>query len=142
MINTLELVLALLAGAVLVVGIFRSLNLPPVLGYLMVGAAVGPHAMNLMPDTGGARVEKAEQPEHAAQARHPGLAGDPSQRRYAEGYQQQIERPGAGPALDELDRIGTEIAGVGSPQQAAEGQQADGEYSSLDQAQLAGGGVA
>ncbi len=55
MVNTLELVLALLAGAVLVVGIFRSLNLPPVLGYLMVGAAVGPHAMNLMPDTGGAR---------------------------------------------------------------------------------------
>lgn len=55
MVNTLELVLALLAGAVLVVGIFRSLNLPAVLGYLMVGAAVGPHAMNLMPDTGGAR---------------------------------------------------------------------------------------
>jgi len=55
MVNTLELVLVLLAGAVLVVGIFRSLNLPPVLGYLMVGAAVGPHAMNLMPDTGSAR---------------------------------------------------------------------------------------
>ncbi|MCA0188167.1 MAG: cation:proton antiporter, partial [Proteobacteria bacterium] len=53
--HTFELVLALLAGSVLVVGIFRSLNLPPVLGYLMVGAAVGPHAMNLMPDTGGAR---------------------------------------------------------------------------------------
>lgn len=55
MVNTLELVLALLAGAVLVVGIFRSLNLPPVLGYLMVGAAVGPHAMNLVADTDGAR---------------------------------------------------------------------------------------
>jgi monovalent cation:H+ antiporter-2, CPA2 family len=55
MVNTLELVLVLLAGAVFVVGIFRSLNLPPVLGYLMVGAAVGPHAMNLMPDTGSAR---------------------------------------------------------------------------------------
>ncbi|HOB45659.1 MAG TPA: cation:proton antiporter [Zoogloea sp.] len=55
MVNTLELVLALLAGAVLVVGIFRSLNLPPVLGYLMVGAAVGPHAMNLMPDSDSAR---------------------------------------------------------------------------------------
>jgi len=55
MVNTLELVLALLAGAVLVVGIFRSLNLPPVLGYLAVGAAVGPHAMNLLPDTGSAR---------------------------------------------------------------------------------------
>ena len=53
--HTFELVLVLLAGAVLVVGIFRSLNLPPVLGYLIVGAAVGPHAMNLMPDTGGAR---------------------------------------------------------------------------------------
>ncbi|MBK7849483.1 MAG: hypothetical protein IPJ73_21990 [Zoogloea sp.] len=49
MVNTLELVLALLAGAVLVVGIFRSLNLPPVLGYLMVGAAVGPHAMTSCP---------------------------------------------------------------------------------------------
>ncbi|MDD3354943.1 cation:proton antiporter [Zoogloea sp.] len=55
MVNTLELVLILLAGAVFVVGIFRSMNLPPVLGYLMVGAAVGPHALNLMPDTGGAR---------------------------------------------------------------------------------------
>jgi monovalent cation:H+ antiporter-2, CPA2 family len=55
MINTLELVLILLAGAVFVVGVFRTLNLPPVLGYLMVGAAVGPHALSLMPDTGGAR---------------------------------------------------------------------------------------
>ncbi|WP_079433372.1 monovalent cation:proton antiporter-2 (CPA2) family protein [Zoogloea sp. LCSB751] len=55
MINTLELVLVLLAGAVLVVGILRSLNLPPVLGYLMVGAAVGPHAMSLMQDSDGAR---------------------------------------------------------------------------------------
>ena len=55
MVNTLELVLILLAGAVFVVGLFRSMNLPPVLGYLMVGAAVGPHAMKLMPDTGGAR---------------------------------------------------------------------------------------
>ena len=55
MVNTLELVLVLLAAAVLVVGLFRSFNLPPVLGYLMVGAAVGPHALNLMHDSGGAR---------------------------------------------------------------------------------------
>ncbi|MCB1952578.1 MAG: cation:proton antiporter, partial [Rhodocyclaceae bacterium] len=55
MVNTLELVLLLLAAAVLVVGLFRSINLPPVLGYLLVGAAVGPHALNLMEDSTGAR---------------------------------------------------------------------------------------
>lgn len=55
MVNTLELVLLLLAGAVLVVALFRSLNLPPVLGYLLVGAVVGPHALNLMADEEGAR---------------------------------------------------------------------------------------
>ncbi|MFV0663851.1 monovalent cation:proton antiporter-2 (CPA2) family protein [Denitromonas sp.] len=55
MVNTLELVLLLLAAAVLVVGVFRSINLPPVLGYLLVGAAVGPHALNLMEDSTGAR---------------------------------------------------------------------------------------
>jgi len=55
MVNTLELVLLLLAAAVLVVAVFRSLNLPPVLGYLLVGAVVGPHALNLMGDASGAR---------------------------------------------------------------------------------------
>ncbi|MBT0962687.1 monovalent cation:proton antiporter family protein [Denitromonas iodatirespirans] len=55
MVNTLELVLLLLAAAVLVVGVFRSINLPPVLGYLLVGAALGPHALNLMEDADGAR---------------------------------------------------------------------------------------
>lgn len=55
MVNTLELVLLLLAAAVLVVGMFRSINLPPVLGYLLVGAALGPHALNLMEDADGAR---------------------------------------------------------------------------------------
>ncbi|MCB1961021.1 MAG: cation:proton antiporter [Rhodocyclaceae bacterium] len=55
MVNTLELVLVLLAAAVLVVGLFRSVNLPPVLGYLLVGAAVGPHALDLMEDSGSAR---------------------------------------------------------------------------------------
>ncbi len=55
MVNTLELVLVLLAAAVFVVGLFRSFNLPPVLGYLLVGAVVGPHALNLMHDDVGAR---------------------------------------------------------------------------------------
>jgi Kef-type K+ transport systems, membrane components len=31
--------------------VFRSLNLPPVLGYLLVGAAIGPHALDLIPDS-------------------------------------------------------------------------------------------
>ncbi|NTV10888.1 MAG: potassium transporter, partial [Zoogloea sp.] len=55
MINTLELVLLLLAAAVCVVAVFRSINLPPVLGYLLVGAVVGPHALNLMPQADSAR---------------------------------------------------------------------------------------
>ncbi|MCK9986710.1 MAG: monovalent cation:H+ antiporter-2, CPA2 family [Azoarcus sp.] len=54
MLNTLELVLLLLAAAVVTVAIFRSLNLPPVLGYLLVGAAVGPHALKLVPASEGA----------------------------------------------------------------------------------------
>ena len=52
--NTLELVLLLLAASVVVVAIFRRMNLPPVLGYLMVGAALGPHALGLIEDSAGA----------------------------------------------------------------------------------------
>lgn len=54
MLNTLELVLLLLAASVVMVALFRSLNLPPVLGYLLVGAVVGPHAMNFVPSSEGA----------------------------------------------------------------------------------------
>ena len=43
--NTLQPVLILLAAAVLVVVVFRSLKLPPLLGYLIVGVAIGPHAL-------------------------------------------------------------------------------------------------
>ncbi|MBM3391242.1 MAG: potassium transporter [Betaproteobacteria bacterium] len=52
--TTLQLVLVLLASAVLVVALFRWLNLPPVLGYLLVGAAIGPHALDLVPDSAAA----------------------------------------------------------------------------------------
>jgi len=55
MLNTLDLVLLLLAAAVVVVTIFRSFNLPPVLGYLLVGAGIGPHALNLMHESPSAR---------------------------------------------------------------------------------------
>jgi CPA2 family monovalent cation:H+ antiporter-2 len=53
--TTLQLVLVLLASAVFVVVLFRSLNLPPVLGYLLVGAAIGPHALDLVADSAAAR---------------------------------------------------------------------------------------
>ncbi|HUY03518.1 MAG TPA: cation:proton antiporter [Rhodocyclaceae bacterium] len=49
--TTLQLVVLLLAAAVLVIALFRALNLPPVLGYLLVGAAIGPHAGNLLPES-------------------------------------------------------------------------------------------
>ena len=49
--STLQSVLILLATAVLIVVVFRSLRLPPMLGYLMVGVAIGPHALGWIPET-------------------------------------------------------------------------------------------
>lgn len=49
--HALELILLLLAAAVGVVALFRSINLPPVLGYLAMGAVLGPNAAGLVPDT-------------------------------------------------------------------------------------------
>jgi monovalent cation:H+ antiporter-2, CPA2 family len=51
--HTLELVLLLLASAVLVVVVFRSLNLPSLLGYLIVGVAVGPRALGWIQEDRG-----------------------------------------------------------------------------------------
>jgi CPA2 family monovalent cation:H+ antiporter-2 len=53
--SSLQSVLILLATAVLVVVVFRSLKLPPLLGYLIVGIAIGPHALGWIPDTSDAR---------------------------------------------------------------------------------------
>src|SRR5512143_2125195 len=47
----LELALTLLAASVFAVVLFRSANLPPMLGYLAVGIVIGPHAMGLVADT-------------------------------------------------------------------------------------------
>jgi CPA2 family monovalent cation:H+ antiporter-2 len=55
MTNTLELVLVLLASAVLVVALFRLLHLPPLIGYLIAGVAIGPHALGWIPDSPEAR---------------------------------------------------------------------------------------
>jgi K+:H+ antiporter len=49
--SALELTLLLLATSVFAVAALRVLNLPPVLGYLLVGIAVGPHALALAPDS-------------------------------------------------------------------------------------------
>ena len=47
---TLQSILLLLAAAVVVVVICRLVRLPPILGYLIVGMAMGPHALALVPD--------------------------------------------------------------------------------------------
>jgi monovalent cation:H+ antiporter-2, CPA2 family len=51
----LNLVLILLSAAVLVVVACRIVKLPPLLGYLVVGIAIGPHALALIPDREGVR---------------------------------------------------------------------------------------
>ena len=51
MISPLEMTLFLLLASVVGVVLFRSLNLPPILGYLTVGIVVGPHALGLAPDS-------------------------------------------------------------------------------------------
>ncbi len=53
--QTLQLILVLLGAAVVVVVICRLIRLPPVLGYLVVGIAVGPHALAWVEDTAETR---------------------------------------------------------------------------------------
>jgi CPA2 family monovalent cation:H+ antiporter-2 len=50
MLQALPLVLVLLAAAVVVVVACRIVRLPPILGYLIVGVAVGPHALGWVAD--------------------------------------------------------------------------------------------
>ncbi len=49
--TALELTLLLLATSVIGVAAVRLLHQPPVLGYLLVGIFIGPHALALVPDT-------------------------------------------------------------------------------------------
>ena len=48
--ETLPVILVLLGTSVFSVTVFRRLNLPPVLGYLLVGTLVGPHALGVVQD--------------------------------------------------------------------------------------------
>jgi CPA2 family monovalent cation:H+ antiporter-2 len=47
--QTLQLILVLLGAAVFVVALCRLVRLPPILGYLLVGMVVGPHALGWIP---------------------------------------------------------------------------------------------
>lgn len=51
MTDPLQPVLILLAIAVLAVVVFRLLRLPPMLGYLLAGVIIGPHALGWIPET-------------------------------------------------------------------------------------------
>ncbi len=55
MASTLELILLYLVAAVLGVVACRSLKLPPMLGYLVVGVLIGPNALALAKDTAGVK---------------------------------------------------------------------------------------
>ncbi|MDB5901757.1 MAG: potassium transporter KefB, partial [Betaproteobacteria bacterium] len=49
-------VLKLLLLSVFAVAVLRRLRLPPIVGYVLVGAVAGPHAMGWLADTGTIRV--------------------------------------------------------------------------------------
>lgn len=53
--HTLQLILLLLAAAVIALIVCRRVRLPPILGYLGVGILVGPHALGWVPDTADVR---------------------------------------------------------------------------------------
>lgn len=55
MYGSFDIVLMLLAAAVCVVALFRAFDLSPVLAYLLVGAALGPNAAGIVPDSESAR---------------------------------------------------------------------------------------
>ena len=55
MASTLELVLLYLVAAVLGVVVCRSLKLPPMLGYLVVGVLIGPNALAIAQDSAGVK---------------------------------------------------------------------------------------
>lgn len=55
MTHTLQLILLLLAASVVAVVLCRLARLPPILGYLAIGIAVGPHALDWVPDDANVR---------------------------------------------------------------------------------------
>jgi CPA2 family monovalent cation:H+ antiporter-2 len=56
---TLKIILLLLASAVFAVGLLRTLRLPPLLAYFLIGLALGPHTFGLIDDSASV-IELAE----------------------------------------------------------------------------------
>jgi CPA2 family monovalent cation:H+ antiporter-2 len=54
--DILSQILILLAGSVAVLSVVRRVDLPPILGYLVVGMLLGPHALGLASDTGSVQL--------------------------------------------------------------------------------------
>ena len=52
----LSQILILLAGSLLVLSLVRRFRLPPILGYLLVGMVLGPHALGLVPSATSVQV--------------------------------------------------------------------------------------
>ena len=52
----LSQILILLAGSLLVLSLVRRFKLPPILGYLLVGMVLGPHALGLVPSAASVHV--------------------------------------------------------------------------------------
>ena len=76
MIAALQSVLILLASSVLAVAACRSLRLPPMIGYLVTGLALGPHALGVVSER-----EETQPP-----------------RRVRRGVPDVLDRPGVQPA--------------------------------------------
>ncbi len=53
--NSLSLAVILLALAVVIIILFRRMHMPAILGYLLAGALIGPHALGLAPDSSDTR---------------------------------------------------------------------------------------
>ena len=53
--SALSLVVILLATAVVTVVIFRRFSMPPILGYLVLGVLIGPHALAFVPESADTR---------------------------------------------------------------------------------------
>ena len=56
----LSQILILLAGSLLVLSLVRRFKLPPILGYLLVGMVLGPHALGLVLPQPGAALDIGE----------------------------------------------------------------------------------
>ncbi len=52
---TLKIIILLLASAVFAVGLLRSLRIPPLLAYFLIGLALGPHTFGLIDDSNAVR---------------------------------------------------------------------------------------